>query len=538
MSGATRDPGGERGQHVSERRRHSSSEAHSTQTSEIEGDVRRADLMVVTGRLAGRRYAVGARVTIGRDPNATVHVPGDDVSRRHAEIWQSAAGEFIIEDRGSRNGTLVNGMPIEVHVLQFGDKIQIGSRTLFVFTHHQGLEEQLVRWQRIELIAEMTAGLVHDFNNYMAALLGYIQYLQDYCERDAPAETVFDVLDNCLPMMESAAQEGSALARKVLGFARGSKRKHVVLNMAGVAEEAVALVSRTLDKRIVVRRQLDASLRVRGDRTELLQVLINLLLNARDAMKGQGTLTVEGRAAELDPERAAELKLDGPGPWIVLGVRDTGVGMDAETQKRIFEPLYSTKDTGKGTGLGLSMVSRIVESHHGVIDVQSTPGQGACFNLYLPVCEEQDDVAEAGRSTLIIEGRRDQAVLPDGGLVLMMDDDEVMLQRAGRVVSEMGLEVLCCRSVEETLELHARYPAKIQLVVLNLDKADRDSSSIFRALQKARKGCRVLYTSAAKAPELTTELRRYLQTPCDSITFADAISRALEPEDEDTQRSS
>jgi signal transduction histidine kinase len=496
-------------------------------TAELDGAHLKADIMALTGELAGRRFALDRKVQIGRDPEVEIHVPGNDVSRRHASIWRTDAGEYVVEDLKSRNGTLVNGKPVEVHILEFGDKLQIGSRTLFVFTQHQALEEELVRWQRIELVAEMTAGLVHDFNNYMTALLGYVQYIEDFAPQTKTREELMALLNRCLPVMEDAAKEGSNVARKVLTFARGSKRPQAPLPVGPVVEKAVALVRRTFDESIIVEQEIEEGLRVTGDKTELLQVLINLFLNARDAMPEGGTLRIEACTKILDEVQARELNLPMTGEMAVIEVKDTGTGMEEETRKRIFEPLYTTKGKGKGTGLGLSMVSRIIENHGGQIRVESTPGAGTRFSIYLPVAVVTSDSYTTLNTTMVAAPARPAK---SKGLVLMLNDEERMRLRAARVAYAMGYDVLTADSVDEVFALYERYNNKIELVIFSLDfKGAPSGDEVFDRLLRIDPDAGVLFTSeGADEGQFTARIRRVLQTPCDSRTLRDALSDALE----------
>jgi signal transduction histidine kinase/CheY-like chemotaxis protein len=482
-----------------------------------ESKIQRADLIVLTGALAGRRFVVEARTLIGRDANATIQVLGDDVSRRHAAISRTNVGEFVIEDLKSRNGTLVNGTPVEVHVLRFGDKIQIGGKTLFVFTSHQAVEEQLVRWQRIELISQMTSGLIHDFNNYITAILGYIHYIQELSSRDISEDEFRDGVTKSLEVMESAAWEGVNLTRKVLGFARGAEQPRSPVLVGEILEEAVRLVRRSCEPKITIEVAVEPELRVLGNRTELLQVLVNLCLNARDAMPAGGELRLEAAAIGdlATPEGA------------VIRVKDTGVGMDEETRRRAFEPLFTTKAAGKGTGLGLPTVARLVENHRGHIDLETAPGKGTTFAIHLPAVA-QGAIAQSKTTLEIGPPVMDEEIARAGGFVLLVDDQELVRQRARRALRPMGLDVLCVGDAKTALDLYATYHARIRLVVLNLDM-ELDAEETYRRLRAVAPEVRVLITSGTgrRPGSLLDEVKGVLQWPCDTKTFSEAISEAL-----------
>ncbi len=449
-----------------------------------------ADLIALTGALSGRRYTLGARAEIGRDSEAQVQLVGDDVSRRHAAITKTGSGEFVLEDLGSRNGTFVNGRPVEVHVLHFGDTIQVGLTTLFVFTHHQqALEEQLVRWQRMELIAQMTGGLVHDFRNYMTAILGYIQYLQEVARRETSIEDLRSALLESVAVMESAAWEGVNLTRRVLSFAKGADRPREPVHLCEVVEEAIRLLERSFPKEVTFVTDVPRGLRVIGSRTELLQVLVNLYLNARDAMPEGGTVRT-GASLCQEEEREG----GGGAGEVLLRVSDTGTGMDAETQRRAFEPLFTTKPAGKGTGLGLSTVARLIENHRGHIHVDSTPGHGTSFLIFLPAVEVPLSTASAETIDLG-QGFRPEDLLQQGMFVLLVNDDDLVRQRTLRAVKPLQLQVLSAPSASVAIDLYEKYRSRIRLVVLDLDVTGPQSEETYRRLHKINPDVHVLLAS-------------------------------------------
>jgi signal transduction histidine kinase/CheY-like chemotaxis protein len=508
-------------------------------TGEYEVQPVGADLFVLTGVLAGTRHSVDKEVIIGRESDATIHVPGSDVSRRHARIRRTPADDYVIEDLHSRNGTLVNGIPVELHMLSFGDKIQIGAKTLFVFTHHHALEEQLVRWQRIELVSHLTAGLVHDFDNYMAVLLGYIQYVDIVLTSQHSLDELRDCIRECLPIMESAAREGANLTRKVLTFARGASRQNVTVDLSQIAEEAVLLVKTNLGSSIQITRSLKACLPVRGDRTELMQVLVNLFFNARDAMPSGGTLTVEGELLDLSTEEALRLELPFAGPHVALRVRDTGTGIPDEIRKRIFEPLFTTKGAGKSTGLGLSTVSRIVESHQGHVRVESSVGAGSCFSLFFPVAEGEHQKARS-RTTLILEqpiypGQGSTAArsgVEETGVILLLDVGEILRQRAVRALCSQGYELVLAKNSEEALSIFQQLHGRVRLVVVNLDAPAMEALTTCQRIAAIDPDVKVLAASTRELDEATEGIEkigiRYLvRTTCDTQAFSRAVLDAL-----------
>jgi signal transduction histidine kinase/CheY-like chemotaxis protein len=467
----------------------------SVQTREIDPSQVQADLTALTGDLAGRRYLIGQTALIGRDPEANIQVLGDDVSRKQAQIRQTDGGDFVIEDLHSRNGTLVNGIPVEVHVLRFGDKVQIGARTLFVFTRHHALEEQLVQWQRLELVGQMTAGMVHDFNNYMCVVLGYIDYIQENLGRDIPEERLREIFATSLPLMETAAREGASLAQKVLQFSRASKQGRAEIDLKPVVEETANLVRRTLARTISVEVEVGPNSRITGERTELMQVLINLLLNARDAMPDGGTVRIQVARSSVDGEQALALRAN---EQVVIRVTDTGCGMDEETRRRIFEPLFTTKASGKGTGLGLSMVARIVESHGGTVRVSSAPGRGAEFAISFPAAGAGNAPLRVTRTQEMGAGLRGESratpILP-ASIVLALETSQEARERVARALCPLGFEVLFVTEAEALLDLHTQYQPQVALVVVSTERAREETAEIHRRLRATDPQVKVLFTT-------------------------------------------
>lgn len=340
--------------------------------------------MGLAGPLAGRRFVVSDSLTIGRGPDADVSINGESVSRRHAMVFRTPAGEFMIEDLGSRNGTLVNGTRASLHVLRFGDKIQIGEHALLAFTEHSEAEEQIARWQKLQFVGQLAAGVVHDLRNCMQVVLGNAGLMRRLLAR---LEDDRDGLLQCLEDVEAAAKHGASLTQQVLGFAR-SGRGLALIDMAGLLAETVAMMRRGVPAHTELRCATDQlaarDLVVLGDRTELLQVFINLIANASDALPRGGVVAIDAELRTLSLEERERVNVGAAGRAVVVHVEDDGVGMSGETSARAFEALFTTKQPGKGTGLGLVTVQRIVRDHGGDVRIASVPGEGTRVTVILP----------------------------------------------------------------------------------------------------------------------------------------------------------
>jgi PAS domain S-box-containing protein len=245
-------------------------------------------------------------------------------------------------------------------------------------TQRKRLEGQLLQAQKMEAVGRLAGGVAHDFNNLLTAITGNLALLLFQAPPEGPQREM-------LRITESAAWRAAELTRQLLGFSRQARLALEPTDLNRCVEETMTLLRRTLDRNIEVRTGCEADLgKVRADAGQMQQVLMNLALNARDAMPQGGTLTVETANVELTDADAAARLAARPGRFVRVRVRDTGQGIPTEIQHRIFEPFFTTKEQGQGTGLGLAMVFGIVQQHQGWIDLLSPPGEGACFEIYLP----------------------------------------------------------------------------------------------------------------------------------------------------------
>jgi PAS domain S-box-containing protein len=245
-------------------------------------------------------------------------------------------------------------------------------------TQRKRLEEQLLQAQKMEAVGRLAGGVAHDFNNLLTAITGNLTLLLHQAPPEGPQREM-------LLITEQAAWRAADLTRQLLGFSRQARLALEPTDLNRCVEETMTLLRRTLDRNIEVRTHCDPALgKVRADAGQMQQVLMNLALNARDAMPQGGTLTVETANVEVTEADAAGRLAARPGRFVRVRVRDTGHGIPPEILHRIFEPFFTTKEQGQGTGLGLAMVFGIVQQHQGWIDLRSPPGQGACFDIYLP----------------------------------------------------------------------------------------------------------------------------------------------------------
>lgn len=345
-----------------------------------------ARLVAISGPDGGRKFALHERATIGRAARATIRLKDSLVSREHARIVRGADGVFTIDDLGSRHGTSVNGAPAIATRLRYGDRIVVG-RTILVFSHRDPAEERLLESEQLEVLGRLGSGLVHDMNNLLAISQACAELLDDSLRRPIDDRATAEMRE-CVRDLRTTVERGRELNAQLLRLARRQPPETAELDFSALVEEALALARRTFGRKVQVAQGIQSGIRVVGSHAELLRAVMNLLLNARDAMPSGGALTISLRG-----DRETESAGPDRAPAVVrLRIADTGAGMDAETAARLFEPLFTTKTAG--TGLGLSTVRRVVAEHGGRVRCESAPGRGTAFEVVLP-CAFDDGAMHA-----------------------------------------------------------------------------------------------------------------------------------------------
>ncbi len=391
---------------------------------------------------AERIYGWSAAEVIGRDLRTLgLELDSRRFATAHAQLLARGEwhGEFQLR---SRQGAKVHVATTWSLVLDAAGRPE---RVLLIdtdITEAKQLETQLLRSQRAESIGTLTGGIAHDLNNVLAPILIGTDLLR--------MESLTPAGQRVVNTMEASAQHGAALVRQLLGFARGTEGERVRVEPKPLLTDLVGLLRQTLPSRIEVQLEIsDSPTPILADSTQLKQLLLNLCINARDAMPGNGTIVVAAEDVTIHEAQARTLGEGEPGPYLHLRVTDTGTGMPPETLHRIFDPFFTTKEAGKGTGLGLSMVRGIVKGHHGFLHVESTVGEGTTFNIYLPAIETSTAPAPVAAPPR----GRDEAVLIVDDDASVRDMLRPFLQRHGyRVVAALdypaGIEDLRLRSGE------------------------------------------------------------------------------------------
>jgi signal transduction histidine kinase/CheY-like chemotaxis protein len=477
----------------------------------------KAQIVILVGEEPGRRSYIDKPVKIGRDPSCEIHISTPDISRVHASIGRNVAGQFVLKDLGSRNGTRVNGLPVTEEALRFGDLLAVGGSTVLLFTHDDPVQDKILQLQKMEAIGKLAGGVAHDFNNLLTVVLNNSRFLE--------GTEAIEVEDRraCLAEIRMAAERGADLAGQLLNFARLNRFELHEVNLSKLLSNALSLVSRDLKPTIKVVTRVEADLFTLGDESQLLQVFINLLSNAREAMPSGGTLTVESEKTTLEGPSADHLPLE-PGRYLRTTVSDTGVGMDRETLSRLFEPFFTTKERGKGTGLGLSIAYGIAIRHRGFIDVSSEFGVGTTFRVYLPIANLEPRERDKRPTCKPLERAE--------GCLLLVEDDPLVRKSTCRILRAMGYEILEAQDGLEAIKVFEANRSRIQVVLLDMVMPNMGGEETFHALKEREPGVKVLILSgysdeAGTAAILSAGALGYLRKPVHEAVLARAIRDLL-----------
>ena len=350
-------------------------------------------------------------------------------------------------------------------------------------TQEYSLQQQLRQAQKMEAIGQLAGGVAHDFNNLLMGITGHADILRSQTP-DGSEDA--ELLDHIL----HAAQRAADLTRQLLAFSRRGQFQTVEVDLHAVIADVVSLLRHSIDRRIELAQNLRAShYIVLGDPSQLESALLNLAVNARDAMPEGGQLTIGTRNVALD-ESFCQSVPDHvtAGAYLEIDISDTGIGMDAELQQRIFEPFFTTKQNSQGTGLGLAGVYGCVRSHHGLVRVCSKVGEGSSFKLLLPLA-----VAIPGTPPPVAEPPSHEA--QGEGHILVVDDEEVVASFLTRSLRKRGYTVAVCHDGKEAVEYYREHMGDIGLVILDLIMPRMGGAQAFRELKKIDPDVRVLISS-------------------------------------------
>ena len=383
-------------------------------------------------------------------------------------------------------------------------------------------EDQLRQAQRMEAIGRLAGGIAHDFNNLLTAIQGHAQFLIDELAVDSPSSQ--DALE-----IKRSADRAAGLTRQLLAFSRHQQMELRIVNLNEIIADMGNLLRRVIDEDILLQTTFEENLwQVRADPGQIEQVVLNLVVNARDALRGGGTIAIRTTNVDIDDE-IADCKLDlSPGPYVLLTVSDNGIGMDRDTQAHIFEPFFTTKESGKGTGLGLATVYGIVKQSGGHIWVYSEPGRGTTFKIFLPRVAGIGDVKQ--RQVKYADAAR------PGETVLLIEDEVAVRTLARRVLESRGFKVLDAGTGAAAVRIAEEHDGPIHLMLCDVVLPDMNGREIGERIIARRAETRPLFMSGytdddAKLQGVLDARAPFLEKPFTPDLLTRRVREVLDSED-------
>lgn len=430
--------------------------------------------------------------------------------KKRLEYYES---EFLLRD-GSRVYCIENAVGI------FDPQGELAQIRGYIFdeSRRKLLERQLVQAQKLESLGTLASGIAHDFNNILGIILGYATLLT----RGEPNP---DNIRNSAQAVVKASMRGAALVKQLLTFARKADAQLVSVRLNDIVSEISELLSETMTKVIGITLDLEKRLpAISADPTQIHQVILNLCVNARDAMPNGGTLTLATHLQWGDAIRN-KFPTAAARQYVALSVADTGVGMDERTRSRIFEPFFTTKEIGKGTGLGLSVVFGIMESHKGFVNVESEAGKGTTFNLYFPI-PQSVEIKQANAEL--------EKEIPGGTETLLVVEDEELLRELLRTsLRSAGYTVLTAVDGQEAIDLFDQHWRDIQLVLSDIGLPKLSGYNVFRKMKRTKPNLRFILASGSIEPQLKSEISKegledFVQKPYSVYEVLQAVRSILD----------
>lgn len=372
------------------------------------------------------------------------------------------------------------------------------------------VQEQLFQAQKLEAIGTLAGGIAHDFNNMLQGILGYASLLKLKLK-----ET--DEMYKPVDIIEKTAERAAGLTRQLLGFARKGKYFVEVLNPNDLINSVLNLITRTFDRAIKIEANLSSDIGlIEGDKSQLENAIMNICINAKDAMPSGGLLKIETFNRIITDYKEEII----PGNYVVISISDTGIGMDEDTMNHIFEPFFTTKEPGKGTGMGLSMVYGVVKNHNGFITVESKKGKGTTFMIYLP--KYKRDVEEK-------KDNKDKGSPSYGeGTIFIIDDEKVIRDLFKTVLTDLGYKVLEASDGKEALEIYKANKSSIDLIILDLIMPEMNGKETLLRLKEINPDVKVLISTGYGDDNIVKDLRYknvlgFVYKPLNVMTLSEKI---------------
>jgi len=442
--------------------------------------------------------------------------PEAEVQRFLGELKESPKKPPSTWRHRTKSGRAID-LEMAVHEIQYGGR-SAQLAVLMDVTGRRELEEQLRQAQKMEAVGMLAGGVAHDFNNLLTIINGYTQLiLNNLKPGDKNRQSAEQVM--------KAGERAAALTNQLLAFSRRQVLQLKIVDLNQAVASLGTMLQRLIGEDIDLRLELRPDLgRVSADASQLEQVLMNLAVNARDAMPQGGTLTIETANVQLDDGYAAQHVGVKPGPYVLLGVSDTGSGMDEATKQRLFEPFYTTKAPGKGTGLGLSTVFGIVKQSGGSVEVYSEPGSGSSVKVYFPRVDKAVPVEEEARKRQPPRGTE---------TILLVEDDEMVRNLVRETLEREGYKVMGAADPLEAQRIAEGHRGKIQLLITDVVMPRLNGKELAKALVERRPELKVLYMSGYTDSAIVNSgiLQKevaFLQKPFTPAALASKVRDVLE----------
>jgi two-component system cell cycle sensor histidine kinase/response regulator CckA len=429
-----------------------------------------------------------------------------------ADEWR---GEFRLHSKQEKLLVLeMSATLIRDHAGKPTSRLFIGTDV----TAKKSLEEQFLRVQRLDSIGMLASGIAHDLNNVLAPIFLAAPMLREHVSNPVDLSMI--------ATLEKSAERGAGLVRQILSFAHGVSGDLQLLQVRHIIKETGSVMKQTFPKNIRIEESVAEGLwTIRGNATQVHQVLLNLCVNARDAMPAGGKLVLRAENCLLDDIAAKSIQGATSGAWVVLHVEDTGTGIPPEVAEHIWEPFYTTKDTGKGTGLGLSTVRGIVENHKGFVDLKTEPGHGTAFRVYLPAAEVGSN--EGGSNSahpFVARG--------NGELILIVDDEAQIREITAAILSQHGYRVIIAEDGTDAVALFAPRCEEIRIIITDLSMPNLDGASLANVARHLNPKIKILAMSGLASGGLNNDMRQFagafLVKPFKAEVLLDTVNKLLQ----------
>jgi len=469
--------------------------------------------------------------TLGRGPEQIIGKPCHEVFREGLEAGGGCIIDRCFKEQESVEGEIqtpdgrswiIRGNPVRDLKGSVIGAVEVRwdiTRQRKMEEEKQAIQAQLQQSQKLEAIGTLTGGVAHDFNNLLTAILGCAEMALLRSEKDSPV--THEILE-----IQSAASRAAELTRKLLLFGRKHPAKVVSLDLGRIIDDMLKLLHRLIGEDVGISTALEQGLwTVHADAGNMEQVLLNLVLNARDAMPKGGKVTIRTENVMVPESKRKKVSEAQAGPHVLLSVTDTGVGMNRETMDHLFEPFFTTKAPGKGTGLGLSVVYGIIKQHEGWIEVASTPGQGSTFSIYLPAILDAAGEQKQTRQAL-------KNLKGHGEHILVVEDSDGVREFAKMALSENGYDVTAAANSEDAWPLFQKKPGRFDLLFCDVVLPDQSGLDLFEQMKGRHPNLKILLTSGysegkSRYPLIQQKGFEYLQKPYTLLQLLTAVQQTL-----------